>query len=273
MRQLEHVSPTRIERLLELSCVYNVPLTITVDADDMTYRYKSRMFEMCKVLQTRRLVIDHPVTDGPAIALVPNTPISVFFALDNDRYFFDSRIIRKITFTLANKRSVSAFEIAYPNVLKSGQRRMFYRVPVPQGKPICVECGIIGDKNEWTIQEPGAWNFPSHVRFEGRILNISVGGMLLAIKKPRSNNLVVGAKLVMLFTLKLDESPLLLKGVIRRVEERSGEDDDAFGIEFIDIPEKFEYKLAINRLYRYVAERQREILASGASGQTSRYGR
>jgi len=258
------VSPTRIERLLELACVYNVPLTVTAEADDMVYRYKSRMFEMRRTPSTRRLVIDHPVTDGPAIALTPNIKISVFFALNNDRYFFESSIIHKMMFTLASKRTVSAFEITYPNILKNGQRRMFFRVPVPQGKPISVECGVIGDKKNWFIQEPGAWNFPSQIRFEGEILNISVGGMLLAINKGDAHALVVGTKLGMWFALQPEESPLVLKGIIRRIEERSSAEADALGIEFIDISEKFEYKLAINRLYRYVADRQRDIAASGA---------
>jgi c-di-GMP-binding flagellar brake protein YcgR len=271
VREPELVSPTRIDRLLELASVYNVPLTITVDSDDMTYRYKSRMFEVRRIGSTRRLVIDHPVTDGPAIALVPHTPITAFFALDHERFFFDAEIIHKITFTLSSKRNVSAFEISYPNVLKAGQRRMFFRVPVPLGRPISVECGVIGERTDWLVQEPGTWNFPTHVHFEGRILNISVGGMLLAINHSLSH-LPVGTKLGMRFSLSPDENPLSLKGIIRRIEQRTLKQEDAIGIEFIDCAEKFEYKLAINRLYRYVAERQREILATGARDQKQSHG-
>jgi len=271
VRKPELVSPTRIDRLLEIACVYNVPLTITVDSDDMTYRYKSRMFEVRRIGGTCRLVIDHPVTDGPAIALVPHTVIIAYFALDHERFFFDAEIIHKITFTLSNKRNVSAFEISYPNVLKSGQRRMFFRVPVPQGKSISVECGVIGERTDWLVQEPGTWNFPTHVRFEGRILNISVGGMLLTINRSLSH-LPVGTKLGMRFALSPDENPLVLKGIIRRKEKRAPKESDAVGIEFIDCAEKFEYKLAINRLYRYVAERQREILATGARDQKQSHG-
>jgi hypothetical protein len=110
------------------------------------------------------------------------------------------------------------------------------------------------------------------VLFEGRILNVSVGGMLLAIKKTFSAIMVVGARLVVRFAVKPDESPLVLKGIIRRIEER-GPEEDGLGIEFIDTAEKFEYKLAINRLYRYVAERQREVLAAGEQAQRPPYGR
>lgn len=272
MREPEVVSPARVERLLELASVYNVPLTITAEANDMTYRYKSRMLEMRKISSVRQLVIDHPVTDGPAIALTPGTPITVFFALNNDRFFFESKILRKSTFTLAGKRSVAAFEITYPNLLKNGQRRMFFRVSVPQGKPICVECGVIGNKKEWLAQEPGAWNFPTHIEFEGRIVNISVGGVLLAVKNSGGPAPVVGTKMGMRFALKSDETPIVLKGIVRRIEDRPSGEENRFGIEFIDIGEKFEYKLAINRLYRYVAERQREILASGPRRRESRHG-
>jgi c-di-GMP-binding flagellar brake protein YcgR len=263
VKESELVSLTQIERLLELACVYNVPLTVTAESDEMTYRYKSRMFEIERTQSTPRLVIDHPVTDGPAIALVPNTRINVFFALDNDHFCFESRIFRKVSFTLANKRVVSAYEITYPNVLKSGQRRLFYRVPVPQGKPISVECGVIGERTDWFAQEPGTWNFPTQMGFEGRILNVSVGGMLLGVKKSGAFMPMIGTKLGMRFALKSDESSLSMKGIVRRVEERPSGEETALGIEFIDIGDKFEYKLAINRLYRYVADRQREVLAIG----------
>lgn len=264
MEESEVVSPSRIERLLELACVYNIPLSITTESRDRMYRYKSRMLEMNKAPGARSLIIDHPVTDGPAIALKPETVITVFFALDRERFIFETQVLRKTTFALASRRKISVLEIAYPNVLYSGERRMYYRVPVPMGKPISVECGVIGDVGDWLVQEPGTWNFPSHIRFDGRILNLSVGGMVLAVKEGGSSTARMGTKLGLRFSLAHDETPISLKGIIRRMGRKASTGEETVAIEFIDIAEKFDYKLAINRLYRYVAERQREIIKSGA---------
>jgi c-di-GMP-binding flagellar brake protein YcgR len=256
----EILAPSRIDGLLEIACAYNVPLFIAAESRGKIYRYKSRMLDVKKTDDARSVVIDHPVTDGPAIALTPNVAIIIFFAVDKSRFFFDAQVQRKTLFALASHRKVPALEISYPNAIKSGQRRAYYRVPIPIGKPIAVELGAISDMSDWLAQEPGTWNFPTHIRFEGSILNISVGGMLLSVNEGTKTIPRVGTKLGLRFSISPDETPILLKGIIRRKERRDSANVDAVGIEFIDTSEKFEYKLAINRLYRYVAERQREML-------------
>ncbi|GAB4332006.1 MAG: hypothetical protein Kow0099_03630 [Candidatus Abyssubacteria bacterium] len=263
MEQSDIVSTSRIERLIDLACAYNVPLLITVESRDTLYRYKSRMLEMQKGAGTASLIIDIPITDGPAVALKPGLIMNVYFALDEKRYLFESAVLRKTTFTLENKRKTSALEISYPNILRSGQRRQYFRVPVPLGRPISVECGVMGNRTDWLTQEPGAWNFPSRLRFEGRIINISVGGMLLAMKRAHGVTARVGVRLGMRFALAPNETPIALKGIIRRIEEGPTAEEIRVGVEFIDTNEKFDYRLAINRLYRYVAETRRETIQSG----------
>lgn len=267
------VSPARVERLLELACVYNVPLTVTAETIDNIYRYKSRMFELKKTPDGNCLVIDHPVTDGiETIALTPKVPITIFFALDKERFFFETRMIRKVTFTLEGPRKTTALEVIYPNVLKSGQRRMFYRVTPPLGNPISVKCGVLDDRIDWLAQEPGTWNFPSHLRFEGHVVNISVGGLLLAVEKGSKVNVQVGTRLGIRLSLAVDETPLMLKAIIRRMEGKDADGKERVAMEFIDTSEKFEYKLAINRLYRYVTECQKEIIKSGVKRETRERG-
>lgn len=255
--QSEFVSTSRIERLLELACAYNVPLLITIESRDAIFRYKSRMLEMQKAVDGDSLIIDIPMTDGPAIALKPGVNVNVFFALNEKRYLFESVVLRKATLTLASKRKTPAIEISYPNILRIADRRQHVRVSIPLGRPISVQCGVVGDKADWLAQEPGTWNFPSRLRFEGRIVNVSVGGMLLATTGKTGAAARVGVKLGMRFALAPNESPIALKGIIRRVEQGDSAGETRIGIEFIDTNEKFDYKLAINRLYRYVAERQK----------------
>ena len=264
MQEPKVVSPSRIERLIDLACAYNVPLSVNAESGDKTYRYKSRMLEKKKTPGSTRLIIDQPVTDGPAIALKPKTQITLFFALEQGRFAFDSAVLRKTTFALGSRRSIAALEITYPNVLKSGQRRAFYRVDIPLIRPVDIECGIIGDVAGPDAEEAGARNFLSRTRFEGRTVNISAGGMLVTIEMADSISSEVGTKLVLQFSLAKNETPLRLKGIIRRVETKPSTKEVRVAIEFVDTAETFEYKLAINRLYRFIAEKQREIILSEA---------
>jgi len=261
MQDLKVLSPSRIERLLELACAYNVPLVISTESKGETYQYKSRMLDIRRKPSANTLIIDHPVTSGPAIALKPDTLISVFFALERDRYLFESSVCGKTSFALSSRKEISVLEITYPNMLSSGDRRSYYRVPAPATKPISVDCGLVSGTADWYIQEPGSWNFPSHVQLQGHIIDISVGGMLLMVEQSDVRIPAVGTRLGLRFSLAPDETPVTLKGVVKRIEQKAT--DRRIGIQFIDTDEKFEYKLSINRLYRYVADRQRDIIKSG----------
>jgi c-di-GMP-binding flagellar brake protein YcgR len=263
MTEQDVVSPSRIERVLELACAYNVPLSLVTESGGTVYRYKSRMLDMKKPPSVSSLVIDYPVTDGPAIALKPRIEITLYLALDQERFAFESKVLRKTTFTLESRRSISALEIAYPHVLRSDQRRAYYRVPVPVGKPIAVKCAVVDDAGESFTPEPGAWNFPPDKQFQGTIMNLSVGGMLVALTEAVRSLVDVETRIGVRLLLAHDETPLVLKGIVRRIETGHAPDEFRVGVEFIDTEEAFECKLAINRLYRYVAERQREIIKSG----------
>lgn len=256
-------SPSRIQSLLELACAYNSPLSLQTESGEEIFRYKSRMLDMKGRPNSRSLIIDQPVADGPAAALRPNAEITLFFAIEQGRYAFDSTILRRTEYELGNRRKILALEIAYPNVLKSGQRRAYYRVPIPLRMPIHVDCVVIGDiAHEETEEDTRRTPLPKG-RLTARTIDLSVGGMFIEFEGGDIHLADVGTKLTVKFAVTANETPLRLRAAIKRIIRRSAAEPLRAGIEFIDIDKTFEYKLAMNRLYRYVAERQREILQSG----------
>jgi len=257
-------SPSRILRLLELACAYNSPLSIHTDSDDEIYRYKSRMLDMKETSGSRSIIIDQPVADGPAAPLRPDAEITLFFAIEQGRYAFDSTVLKRSDFELGERRTVRALEIAYPNVLKSGQRHAYYRVPIPLRKPIHVDCLVVGDFTYATEEDENHIKLPPKGQLKARTIDLSVGGMLVAFEEGDTHLADVGTKLALRFSLERNETPIRLNGIIRRVVRKAAREQVQAGIEFIDINRAFEYKLAINRLYKYIAERQREILKSGS---------
>ncbi len=260
MENPELASPSRIQNLLELACAYNTPLSVQTESGEQIFRYKSRMLDMMGAPGSRSIIIDQPVADGPAVALSPNSEITLFFAVEQGRYAFDTTVLRRTEYELGNRRKIMALAVAYPNALKSGQRRAYYRVPVPVRMPIHVDCVVIGDIDHETGEE-SAMNAPlPKGRMHARSIDLSVGGMLVAFESGDIGLADVGTRLTVNFSIAPGETPLRLKAVIRRIIRKSAAEQLRAGIEFVDIDETFEYKLAVNRLYRYIAERQREIL-------------
>jgi c-di-GMP-binding flagellar brake protein YcgR len=256
-------SPIHIERLLELACAYNAPLSIQLESGEDIYRYKSRMLDLTKGGGSKTLVIDMPSSQGPAKALTPGAQITLFFALEPSRYAFDSVVLGKTSFALSGDKKISALEISYPDVLKSGQRRAYFRVPIPMRNPIKVDCDVIGDGAKQQLEEESPEEALSRPILQGDAINLSVGGMLIEFEKSELSLIEVGAKLDLVFSLDRGEEPLKFSAIIRRVEEKAASGKPRAGVEFVDTDKEFKCRLAINRLYKYVAERQREMIQTG----------
>ncbi len=262
MDEREVVSPSRIERLLELACAYNVPLTVTVESGDKLYTYRSRMLEQREKVGANSLLVDYPMTSGPAIALKPGMPLTVHFSLEKQRFLFHASVIGKTLYTFLDRRKATVLEIEYPTVLVRGQRRSYHRVPPPPDQPISVNCRMTGDVIDWLDKEAeSAGSARQPTQFRGTIVNVSVGGMLMAVRETEQPDLEEGKKVGLRFSVAKKESPILIKGIIRRIEEDESTGELRVAIEWIDTEEMYEYRLAMNRIYKYVAERQREVIA------------
>ena len=264
VEDLALASPSRIQRLLKLACAYNSPLLIHAESGEEIYRYKSRMLDVKEASRSKSLIIDQPVADGQAAPLRPDTEITLFFAVGQGRYAFDSTVLKRTDFELAERRKVLALEITYPNVLKSGQRRSYYRVPIPIRMPIHVDCLVVANFTYGEEEEESRPKLPPRGHLKARTRDLSVGGMLVALEEGDTHLADVGTKLALEFSLGRNETPIQLNAVVRRLIRKTAREQLRAGIEFVDIDTAFEFKLAVNRLYKYIAERQREILQSGS---------
>jgi len=257
----EILSPSRIERLLEMACAYNVPLSFITESRGEKYEYGSCMLEESRESGTKYLIIDYPVTDGPAIALKPKMDVTISFIIDQGQFTFESRVIRKATLAFKNRRETAVLEIEYPNALKHTQRRDHFRVSLPIKQLIEVKGETIAETDELASKTLAMADTQETGRFKGKMVNISVGGILFSLKNAAYIPLDKETMVLVKFSLAENETPLELKGIVRRIGEEDSTGEQNIGVEFIDIEETFESKLAINRLYKYVAERQRQMLS------------
>jgi c-di-GMP-binding flagellar brake protein YcgR len=259
LEEAEILSPSRIERVLEMACTYGVSLSVVAISHDKTYHFRSRMLEMLLMPETRHIIIEYPTTDGPAIALKPHMDITLSFTIDEGQFGYESKVIRKTSVPVKGRPDMAVLEISYPNVLKHSQRRDHFRISIPTGRAVRVTCRIIGPNDSMSFENAKMTGHQPNVQFNGQIVNLSGGGMLMAIEKAPDISLDTGTELLMSFSLVQNETPIEINGIVRRVHEKNPPQEREVAIEFIGTGEIFEYKLAINRLYKYIAERQRRM--------------
>jgi c-di-GMP-binding flagellar brake protein YcgR len=242
-----------------MACAYELPLSVVIESRGETYRYESCMVETSGTSAAKNLIIDYPVTDGPAVAIKPEMEMTLSFTIDEGQLVFNSTVMRKTTRMRRERGETVVLEIEYPNILKHSQRRDHFRVPIPLRKQIHAECILVGDDTTQTSKGKRKKGSEKGVHFEGTIINISVGGVLMAVEDVTDIPMKTGASLVLSFSLAKNETPLELRGVVRRLEKGESDTSRKLAVEFIETEETFEHRLAVNRLYRYVTERQREM--------------
>lgn len=132
-----------------------------------------------------------------------------------------------------------AFAVALPKYLVRLQRRDFFRIETPRGRPL----QFFG-----RLADGGLLNLPAH--------DISVAGLAVTAVAP-PEGLVPGTRLENCrFSLPEDEHDLFFSATIRHVtarEGRTGLQQWRIGLQFNDLPAAEE-----NRIQRYIARVERE---------------
>lgn len=243
-----------------MACAYNAHLSVVTESRGKTYHFNSRMLKVSDIPDTKHVIISYPITDGPAVSLKPKMEVTLSFAVDEGQFAFESQVIRKTVLPLKNRPDMTVLEISYPNILKHSQRRDHFRVSIPTEEPIQATCDLIDPHSGEDTEDVSAGS-QGDVRFEGNIVNISVGGVLLGVREESIITLLGGGVTLLLrFSLIENETPIELMGLVRRIYDESSAGEREVAIEFTGTEETFEYRLAINRLYKYIAERQRQML-------------
>ncbi len=220
--------------------------------------YTSRFFDFYRKDNT--IIIDIPVGVGETYEpLVKGDKINVYFQYSGFRFYFHSKILGKLKYELNKTTKIPAYKIKLPEKLLDGERRNYFRVPTSHGNPIIAKFIVYPKGLDIVIIEP---DHPDSIPkvFEGTIIDISAGGVAIKVDEGKEE-LKVGDKIDMKFRLKKEDfDELEISGIIRNERVYYNTDSKVFGVEFI--PERsVEYKRAINKISRYVIERQRELLS------------
>lgn len=208
-------------------------ISVAVTIDEHAIEPMSMFLEMNP--KKKYIVIDSLTPDVGNKYITKSEKLTISYHLNNLGYSFDSTFIDKIT-----KEGFPAIKVSYPENIKTGQKRKYFRVEPSLDEP--VNASIRFDED-------------SEVASQYELRDISEGGFSFVAEE----DFVLTLKKGMVFQEVRFDLPghgaIKTKGVVRGQFKIMGE-RYACGIEFIDMKEA-----DMNKIYRYVVSRQREELS------------
>ncbi len=235
----------------------NITVYLIKDKKEEKDEYRSRFLGYDR--KEKVIFIDEVTGEGRSYQpLLKGEKIRVFFQYDEFRFIFSSEVLDKTYYAINERLKLPSYKIRMPQSLEDGDRRQFFRVPTPMDKPIIVEFKLYPYQSKEPMVDPENPEGSPKI-FKGVAIDISGGG--IAIKAEKGNNFEIGDIFDMKFKLSpQDKEFLYLKGIVRNKRKYFDTDLNIYGVEFVE-ENSINFKKAINRIIRYVFERQREMLA------------
>ncbi|MBI6873110.1 flagellar brake protein [Clostridium aciditolerans] len=189
--------------------------------------------------------ISIPVNEGKYVPLRKGEKVICHYYYNKDIYRFETvvsgRKIDKLLIIMLKK----------PEKVVMYQRRNFARVPLM----VNIYCGIL--ENSKKIENIGNNQIEF---FDAYSLDISGGGLRLAIDRKFEKRLNLGSMLMM--TIPLNDENLTVKGKIVRVENDRKNPKIICGVSFVDLD-----RLTRESIIRLVFKTMREQMKKGAKGE------
>lgn len=189
--------------------------------------------------------ISIPVNEGKYVPLRRGEKVICLYYYNKDIYRFETivsgRKIDKLLIIMLKK----------PEKVVMYQRRNFARVPLM----VNIYCGIL--ENSKKIENIGNNQIEF---FDAYSLDISGGGLRLAIDRKFEKRLNLGSMLMM--TIPFDDENLTIKGKIVRVENDRKNPKIIYGLSFVDLD-----RLTRESIIRLVFKTMREQMKKGAKGE------
>lgn len=227
-------------------------LVLTCKGSEGWETHKSRLLDMAPA--RRALVVTHPCeTEGETFELACGEQVGVAFRHHSRKCLFATSVVGKRQPRRHATRSSGprALLLGWPEQIEELQRRVYYRVAIPAASPIDVRVWS-GGLSSSTQGSP-----PESKAVTGRLLDLSVGGMCVAIAQADDphfhTNAVVGAE----FRPETGRSSLTLEACYRHVQPL-GRDRLSLGFQFIGLEVSSDGASLLARLAQVVSRLQRD---------------
>jgi len=237
--------------ILSRVCAQNLPLDLRIIGEEPASEYRSRFLNLDATREGLILIIEAPTSRGTIVPARPGEDTRVSFFYNGRDLSFVSQVLRRGKFSLSPTVNVPSLDLLVPEHASFSERRSFYRIVVTESPPIELKIGIFTETGK---------SRRIRSRVKGIITDIAGGGLGFCMSEGKSLLLAIGTRLLISFRLPDDEQEIKILGRICFTLRRSEVRQAFFGVQFMEIDSDIEYKQSVDKILRFVAERQRRMI-------------
>ncbi len=248
MARLVVAGPKAVRRMLESACARNTSAELHCEGDDGRQTARMRLLSV----ESRYLLTDEARFIGSATVLRQRQAVMVHFMHDGVRWAFRTQVNRPLMLVTLNEEfRVRGMAFQLPSQITEQQRRSDFRVSLAGRDLVAVlHTTVPGDITACPVDAE---------LFEGRMTNISAGGLCLLVSRQSRNSFSLGEVFYIVFRLPDLDRDCFLPVEVRNHRRVAGSDATLAGVRFISC------NLAgtspqLNLIQRFVAVEQRRLL-------------
>ena len=195
-------------------------------------------------LENNVLLLEAPIS-RPPFGVINGATVDVFFAHDDERLAFRTRTAGLTSLAEPGRKPIDAWKLAVPLTIERRQQRAHYRVSLLDIGPVLARFINLTDPEQ---------------TFGGRITNISGGGLRTSVPLSDVGDLKLGDLFWTTFELPDDFDPFEFVVRIRHIQEIDSQQAALLGCMFCAGDDPRQYNDQLQRIERFVAQRQRAML-------------
>ena len=234
--------------LIEQACSINLGAEIHYERNETLCTARCRLLWV----NDEELRTDSPQCIGKQVALLPDEEVTVYFVLDDKHYSFETKVIKAVMGVDLNAETqVVGMSIHIPDEIREQQRRQHFRVPLST-------YDIRVHAHEAHAEVAGC-AATECVRFSGRLINISCGGLGLLVEARPGLRFKMWTRLYVDFCLPGEETAVLFLAEIKHIRTFPERDRFVLGMQFLPI-DGVDTRIAFRCIRNFVtAEQRRQI--------------
>ncbi len=237
-----------VRELLEAACARNLSAELHYEEDDELRRARMRLLSIVN----ETIHVDKPLSIGKPFTLRPRQRITVYFVYESNSYAFKSQIIGPIIVTDLNEcKRVRGAVLRMPKSIAEEQRRHDFRLSLSKEEIVATFHSL--DPHH-TDRAP-----IDAMRCEGRIINLSGGGLALMMKTVPGRKFRINDQFCIAFDLPQVAARIALPVELRGVRRIHDGVNTILGFQFAGkhLPEN---RSLVQQIRKYIADEQRSQL-------------
>ncbi len=248
MANLVAAGAKAVRRMLESACARNTSAELHCEGDEGRLTARLRLL----AVESHQLLTDEAQFVGSATVLRQRQSVMIHFLYDGVRWAFRTQVSRPLLLvTLNNEFRVRGMALQLPDQIAEQQRRSDFRVSLA-GRDIVanLHATAAGDVRVCPVDAE---------RFEGRLTNISAGGLGLLVSRNSRRSFALGELFYACFRLPDLDPECVLPVEVRNHRRVAESGATLVGVRFVSCdPAHTSTQLA--QIQRFVAVEQRRLL-------------